>query len=293
MKRDFISAKDISKSEIFEIFRLAEEMRGKTSDSLRGKKMALIFEKPSLRTRVSFEVAMMELGGKSIYLSRDEVGLGKREPARDIAKVLSRYVDVIVARVFEHDVLYELAENSSVPVINALSDLEHPCQALADFFTIREVKPLGNLKIAYIGDGNNVAGSLYLISSTLGVKIKFSCPEGYELPDRILDMGDRKILTLVRDPREAVKGADVIYTDVWTSMGMEHEAERRRKDFEGFKVTKELLSIAGDAILMHPMPVHWGEELEEGLLEHPRSVLIKQAENRLHIQKALLLFLLG
>jgi ornithine carbamoyltransferase len=265
------------------------------SSLLAGRTLALLFEKPSLRTKVSFDVAMHQLGGPSVYMSQAEVGLGSRESISDVARTLSRYVDVISARTFAHATLEALAEHASVPVINALSDREHPCQALADVLTVYEKKSrLEGLTLAYIGDGNNVASSLLLACALVGIGFRIASPKGYGVGDDTAALGrglgpaGAEIL-LVESPREAVEGADVVYTDVWTSMGQEEEAQRRRRDFAGYQVDGDLLSLAAkDAILMHPLPAHYGEELAPGLADCPQSVLFDQAENRLHMQKAIL-----
>ena len=263
--------------------------------------MALLFEKPSLRTRVSFQVAMWQLGGNTVYLSPDEVGLGKREKVSDVARTLSRYVDGIVARTFSHQNLELLAQYAQVPVINGLSDHEHPCQALGDLLTIYEKKgELKGLKLAFIGDSNNVARSLLLATSLVGVDFSIASPPACEFQDTILrhaqefasQSGSRIFLT--SDPRLAAENADIVYTDVWTSMGQEAEAEARRLAFATYRVDTQLLSLAKkDALFMHPLPAHHGEEIAEGLLDHPQSVVFDQAENRLHIQKAILLKLLS
>ncbi len=268
---------------------------------LNGKILALMFEKPSLRTRVSFEVAMRQLGGHTIYLSPAEVGLGERESVPDAARVLSRYVNAIAARTFAHHTLEILASYSTVPVINALSDLEHPCQALADLLTIYEKKgELSGLTLAFIGDGNNVAHSLMLAASLMGMNFRIACPTGYAVQDRLLllaqdyamDSGAEIFCT--EEPRLAVSEADVVYTDVWTSMGQETEAKARRQIFANYQVNSELLTLAKeDAILMHPLPAHHGEEVAEGILNSPKSVVFDQAENRMHLQKALLSGMLG
>jgi len=268
---------------------------------LSGRTLALLFEKPSLRTRVSFEIAMYQLGGQGIYLSPEEVGLGKREPVADVARVLSRYVDAIAARTFSQDILRSLASHSSVPVINALSDQEHPCQALSDLFTIYEKKGrLTGLTIAFIGDGNNVANSLLLSACQLGMTLHLASPPGYDVNEKILNQGREfaalsgSQIRLTNNPDEAVRDADIIYTDVWASMGQEDEVEKRRLAFLGYQVDNKLLSLArGDVLLMHPLPAHHGEEISAGLLDDPRSVVFDQAENRLHLQKALLVKLLS
>jgi len=268
---------------------------------LSGKTLALLFEKPSLRTRVSFEMAMYQLGGHSIYLSPQEVGLGKRESAADTARVLSRYVDGIAARTFSQETLRILAGHSSVPVINALSDLEHPCQALSDILTIYEKKgKLLGLTLAFIGDGNNVANSLLLSASLVGMNFYLASPPGYEVKAEVLDQGKKSAsssgsqIQLTSDPHEAAKDADIVYTDVWVSMGQEAEARERRRAFSGYQVDNKLLSLAKrDVLFMHPLPAHHGEEISTGLLDDPRSVVFDQAENRLHLQKALLVKLLS
>jgi len=244
---------------------------------------------------------MRQLGGQTIYLSPAEVGLGKRESVSDVARVLSRYVDAIAAHTFSHQTLEVLASYSSVPVINALSDLEHPCQALADLLTIYEKKgELSGLTLAFIGDGNNVAHSLLLAASLVGMNFRIASPPGYTVQDRILNLAKSYAaesgaeIVCVEEPRSAVSGADIIYTDVWTSMGQEAEAEERRRVFAGYQVNSELLSLAKeDAIFMHPLPAHHGEEVAEGILDSLQSVVFDQAENRMHLQKALLVEILG
>ncbi len=295
--KDLLSMADLSREELDQILSLASKMkRTDPGPVLKGKTLAMVFEKPSLRTKVSFDVAMYQLGGHAIYLSKEEVGLGKREPIADAARVLSRYADLIMARVFAHQSVVDLARYASVPVINGLSDLEHPCQIVGDLLTIREKKgKLEGVTVAYIGDGNNVAGSLLLGCALVGAEFRIASPKGYDLPAGIVRKAEEicrngaRMMVAVRDPEEAARGADVVYTDVWTSMGQEAESEKRRRAFAGYQVTEKLLAQAKpDAILMHPMPVHWGEELAEGLSECPQSVLIDQAENRLHAQKAIL-----
>ena len=295
--KDLLSVSDLSREDIRSLISHAVDMKaGGWLSLLSGKTLALVFEKPSLRTRVSFEVAMRQLGGQTIYLSPAEVGLGERESVPDAARVLSRYVDAIAARTFSHYTLETLASYANVPVINALSDLEHPCQALADLFTIYERKgELNSLTLAFIGDGNNVAHSLLLAASLTGMNFRIASPTGYRVQDRILhlaqgyanDSGAKIFCT--EEPRLAVSGADIVYTDVWTSMGQEAEANRRRQIFANYQVNSDLLSLAReDAILMHPLPAHHGEEVAEGILDSPKSVVFDQAENRMHLQKALL-----
>ncbi len=295
--KNLLSVADLTASEVDKLLARALDLkRKKAPQVLSGKVIALLFEKPSLRTKVSFEVAIHQLSGYCLYLSPDEVGLGKREPVPDVAKVLGRYVDCIIARTFAHQTLQALAQHSGVSVINALSDLEHPCQALADILTIREKKGrLKGLTLAYIGDGNNVAHSLLLAAALSGVDFRIASPPGYTVDEAILRTakgfaasGSSQVV-LTEEPRQAVKDADIVYTDVWTSMGQEAEAERRRKDFAGYQVDEGLLSLAKkDAMFMHPLPAHHGEEVAVGILDNPYSVVFDQAENRLHLQKALL-----
>ncbi len=300
--KDLLSISDLSSEDIRLLISDAVDMKAKGWLSvLSGKTLALLFEKPSLRTRVSFEVAMRQLGGHTIYLSPAEVGLGERESVSDVARVLSRYVDAIVARTFSHQTLGILAGYSSVPVINALSDLEHPCQALADLFTIYEKKgELDGLTLAFVGDGNNVAHSLLLAASLAGMNFRIASPSGYRVQDRILHLAQEYAVDsgaeifCTEEPRLAVSGADVVYTDVWTSMGQEAEAQERHQILASYQVNSELLSSAReDAILMHPLPAHRGEEVAETILDSPASVVFDQAENRMHLQKALLAEILG
>lgn len=293
MKRDLLSVADLSSEEIWKFIHRAGESLGEV---LKGKVLALLFEKPSLRTRVSFDVAMHQLGGHTIYLSPEEVGLGRREAIPDVARVLSRYVHGIVVRTFAQETVRTLAGYASVPVINGLTDEEHPCQALSDLLTIyRKKGKLAGLTVAFIGDGNNVAHSLLLACSLVGIDFRMCCPSGYEPKEWIWKQaeefakGSGSRLELLREPTRAVEGADVVYTDVWTSMGQEAEAEVRRRAFADYQVTEELLARAGSGVIfMHPLPAHHGEEIAPGLLDHPYSVVFEQAENRLHMQRALL-----
>ena len=300
--KDLLSIVDLNREDIPLLISRAVELKAEGwTHSLNEKVLALVFEKPSLRTRVSFEIAMRQLGGNTIYLSPVEVGLGKRESVPDVARVLSRYVDVIAARTFSHETLEVLARCANVPVINALSDLEHPCQALADLLTIYERKgELEGLTLAYVGDGNNVAHSLMLASALAGINFRIASPAGYQVRDDLLQLAQRYAMgcgaeiLCTEDPRQAVREADIVYTDVWTSMGQEAESEKRRRAFAGYQVNGELLSLAEeDAILMHPLPAHRGEEVAEGIIDSPRSVVFDQAENRMHLQKALLADMLG
>ena len=295
--KHFLSINDITSNELQELLDSAIDLKTRGWIApLKQKTMALVFEKPSLRTRVSFEVAMRQLGGQTIYLSPEEVGLGKRESIPDVARVLSRFVDVIVLRTFAQQNLEVLAEYSSVPVINALSDFEHPCQALADLLTIYEHK--GKLKwltVAYIGDGNNVANSLILACAMTGVNFNIASPQGYTIDKAVLKKAQTYAKTsgakivCTEDPRVAAKDVDVIYTDTWTSMGQEAEAKVRRKVFAGYQINEELMALTKkNAIIMHCLPAHHGEEVSVGLLDSPQSVVFDQAENRMHAQKALL-----
>ncbi len=300
--KDLLSIADLNREDIPLLISRAVELKAEGwSHSLGEKVLALVFEKPSLRTRVSFEVAMRQLGGYAIYLSPAEVGLGKRESVADAARVLSRYADAIAARTFSHQTLEVLAQYADIPVINALSDLEHPCQALADLLTIYEKKgELEGLTLAYVGDGNNVAHSLMLASALAGINFRIASPTGYQVRDDLLKLaqsyaaGSGAAIQCTDDPRQVVREADVVYTDVWTSMGQEAESEQRRKVFAGYQVNGELLALAEeDAILMHPLPAHHGEEVTEGVLDGSQSVVFDQAENRMHLQKALLADMLG
>jgi len=296
MKKDLIAIKDLTSAEMIELFDKAAQLKldRKTHDQpLKNKTLGLIFEKPSNRTRVSFEVGMFELGGNTIYLGSDEIELGKRESVKDAAKVLSRYLDGIVVRTFSHDRLIEMALHSSRPVINGLTDLLHPCQALSDLFTIKEKKGLKGLTLAFIGDGNNVLNSLLYGCSKLGLRVNVACPKGYEPNSKILkEVGST--VTLFNSAKEAVKDADIIYTDVWTSMGQQRECEKRKKAFKDFQVNAKILAVAKkDAMVMHCLPAHRGEEITDEVLDGPQSIVIDQAENRLHVQKAILLKLLA
>jgi len=300
--KDLLSIADLNREDITLLISRAVELKAEGwTNSLSEKVLALVFEKPSLRTRMSFEIAMLQLGGHTIYLSPAEVGLGGRESVPDVARVLSRYADAVAARTFSHKTLEVLAQYADVPVINALSDLEHPCQALADLLTIYEKKgELEGLALAYVGDGNNVAHSLMLSSALTGMNFRIASPPGYRVRDDLLElarsyaMESGTEIMCTEDPRQAVREVDVIYTDVWTSMGQETESEKRRQVFTAYQVNDDLVSLASeDAILMHPLPAHHGEEVAEGILDTPQSVVFDQAENRMHLQKALLADMLG
>ena len=300
--KDLLSISDLSGEDIHSLISDAADLKARGWLSILDRKtLAILFEKPSLRTRVSFEVAMQQLGGQTIYLSPGEVGLGERESVPDVARVLSRYVDAITARTFSHQTLEILASYAGVPVINALSDLEHPCQALADLLTIYEKKgQLDGLTLAFVGDGNNVAHSLLLAASLTGMNFRIASPPGYAIQDRILHLAQDYAtesgaeIVCTEEPHLAISGADIVYTDVWTSMGQEAEAERRRQVFYKYQVNSELLSSAKeDIILMHPLPAHRGEEVAENILDSPQSVVFDQTENRMHLQKALLVEIMG
>jgi len=302
MKKDLVSISDLTGDDIRLLLSDAVDMKARGWFSLLDRKtLVIMFEKPSLRTRVSFEVAMRQLGGHTIYLSPAEVGLGKRESVPDVAQVLGRYADAIAARTFSHQTIEVLAKYSAVPVINALSDVEHPCQALADLLTIYEKRgELDGLTLAFVGDGNNVAQSLLLAASLVGMNFRIASPSGYTVQEAILNLARGYAATsgaeilCTEESHSAVSGADVVYTDVWTSMGQEAEAEERRRIFANYQVNTELLSLAKeDAILMHPLPAHRGEEVTDSVLDSPRSVVFDQAENRMHLNKALLAEMLG
>lgn len=300
--KDFLSISDLSRDDIQRLLTSAIDMKARGWSSLLSEKvLALMFEKPSLRHRVSFEVAMRQLGGHCIYLSPAEVGLGQRESVGDVARVLSGYVDCIAARTFSHRTLETLAGYSSVPVINALSDREHPCQALADLLTIYEKKgELGGLSIAFIGDGNNVAHSLLLGAALSGMDFRIASPPGYAVNEQILNLARQYTIEsggtilCTEDPRQAANQADIVYTDVWTSMGQESEAEKRRGSFAGYQVNNALLSLAKkDAIFMHDLPAHRGEEVTDEVIDGLQSVVFEQSENKMHLLKALLVEMLG
>ncbi len=300
--RDLLSITDLDPDGLDFILRTAFSMKRDGSPPvLSGKTAALIFEKPSLRTRVSFEVGMKQLGGTAIYLSQAEVGLGQREPVADVARVLSRYVSGIVARTYAQKALQDLAAAADVPVINALSDEEHPCQALADLLTIREKKgSLKGVRVAFVGDGNNVASSLAIAAGLAGVDMAVASPDGFSLPPAVVEAATGwarrtggSLETMV-DAEVAVRGADVVYTDVWTSMGQEAAWRERQEAFQGYQVDEKLMSLAKpDAIFMHDLPAHRGEETVDEVIESAQSVVFDQAENRLHAQKALLAALMG
>ncbi len=300
MVRHVISVSDFTKEEILDILKLArklkdERKRGVYNDYLKNRSLAMIFELPSTRTRISFEVAMTDMGGHALYLNWNDLQLGRGETIADTARVLSRYVHAVMMRVRNHETIVEFAENSGVPVINGLSNLEHPCQIIGDLLTILEKKGGFNIKLAWVGDGNNVCNSLILASAILGFKMDVATPKGYEPNEEILKKAEEIgcSVEITRDPFEAVKDADVIYTDVWTSMGQEGEREERLEAFRGYQVNGELVKAAkDDVIVMHCLPAHRGEEITDDVLDGKNSAVFDQAENRLHAQKAILLRLI-
>ncbi|MCS6860313.1 MAG: ornithine carbamoyltransferase [Abditibacteriales bacterium] len=300
------SINDLSPADAVAVLNLAERLKAELKGGiphplLRGKTLALIFEKPSLRTRTTFDVGMYQLGGYTVYMGHSDIGPGTRETVPDIARNLSRWVDGIVTRTFAHSTVVELAQHATVPVINGLCDEEHPCQALADMLTLREHKGgLQGKHLAYVGDGNNVAHSLMLLGAKLGVNVTVATPAGYEPMPQYVETAQRDaaqtgaFIRVIRSPEEAVATADAIYTDTWTSMGRESEAEQRRQVFPPYQVNARLLRYAkADAIVMHCLPAHRGEEITDDVMDGPRSVVFDQAENRLHVQKAVLVWLMG
>ena len=303
--KDFLAISDYSPGEIQDLLDLAIELKTEWREKgnppiLKGKVLGMIFQKPSLRTRVSFDMAMRHVGGDALYLSPSEIGLGKRESIADVARVLAGYVDAIMARVFEHEHVLELARWSNVPVINGLSDYNHPCQGMADALTIQE--KFGNLKglnVVFVGDGNNVAVSMLHVCTKLGAHFTHTGPKGYEMNPQAVELARQfaaqsgSQIRFHRDPHEAVKGAHVIYTDTWTSMGQEEEAQRRQQVFPPYQVNQELVAEASkDVIVMHCLPAHRGQEITDEVADGSHSVLFPQAHNRLHAQKAILVKLL-
>lgn len=298
MKKDFLSILDLTRDEIFEIFDLTKELKAKTKRRekhhlLEGFTLAMIFAKPSARTRISFETGIFHLGGYGLYLSPQDIGIGKREAVKDVARVVSRYNDLIMARLFAHSDIEELAEYSSVPVINGLTDYNHPCQIMADAFTVLEHRGiLENLKIVYVGDGNNVANSWLNFASLVPLHLVVCSPSNYS-PDKSTIENARNFksstIEILTDPVEAVRDADVVYADVWASMGQESEAAHRKEVFAPYQVSKQLVSHAKkDALIMHCLPAHRGEEITDDVLESPNSIVFDEAENRMHVQKAIM-----
>lgn len=300
--KHLLSIADLTSDELFELLKLAEKLKderykGLVTDYLKNKSLAMIFELPSTRTRVSFEVAMTDLGGHALYLGWNDLQLGRGEPIKDTARVLSRYVHAVMMRVRDHSTIEEFAKYSTVPVINGLSNLEHPCQVLADLLTIYEYRgDLKDVTLAWVGDGNNVCNSLILASALTGMRMVIATPPNYEPDAKILkrarEMGGN--IVLLRNPKKAVEEADVIYTDVWTSMGQEKERDERLAAFKGYQVSDELIKLSkDDVVVMHCLPAHRGEEITDEVIEGKHSIIFDQAENRLHAQKAVLLKLMG
>lgn len=298
-KRDFLAIPDFTRAELYEVLALARDMKRGTYSGrpLAGRTLAMIFEKSSTRTRVSFEVGAFQLGGHALFLSSRDIQIGRGEPLKDTARVLSRYVDMMMVRTFAHANVEELARYASVPVINGLTDLLHPCQVVADLQTIQENfgDDLSGLKVAWVGDGNNMANSWINAAYRLGFEIRLACPDGYQPDPAILERARQETsVVLTTDPREAVEGAHAVNTDVWTSMGQEEEAEQRRRAFAGYFVDNALMSRAAvDAIFLHCLPAHRGEEVAEEVIEGPQSRVFDEAENRLHAQKAIMATLMG
>ena len=303
MKEDLISIEYLDTQVIFELLDLAQKIKSdkaRYADALKGKSIGMIFQKPSNRTRVSFEIGMVQLGGHALYLGPDEIDMGGRESVKDVACVLSRYLDGIVARTYKHDDVKELALYASVPVINGLSDRAHPCQALTDIFTIKE--KLGTFKdvtLAYVGDGNNVLNSLMCAAAKVGLDMKIATPEGYEPVKEIVGIAKKfanasgSKIGISNDPKAAAKGADVIYTDVWVSMGQEKDSKKRVKAFKRFQVNDNLMKLTHkNCLVMHCLPAHRGQEITDSVVDSKNSVVYDQAENRMHLEKAILLKLL-
>lgn len=298
-KRDFLAIPDLSSEEIYEVLKLARRMKsGEYRERpLAGKTLAMIFEKSSTRTRVSFEVGTFQLGGHALFLSARDIQIGRGEPLRDTARVLSRYVDGLMVRTFAHSNVEELAAYATVPVINGLTDLLHPCQVMADLQTIQENfgDDLRGRKIAWVGDGNNMANSWINAAYRLGFEMRLACPEGYQPDAAILERAGRETsIVLTTDPKEAVAGAHAVNTDVWTSMGQEDETEKRMRAFKGYFVDSALMARADrEAIFLHCLPAHRGEEVADDVIEGPQSRVFDEAENRLHAQKAIMAMLMG
>ena len=300
VKRDFLDLGSLSAAELDGLLRLAARLKAELKSGLehpylRGKTLAMIFQKPSLRTRITFETGMAQLGGHAIYLAPQDIGIGARESVKDVARNLSRWVDLIMIRTFSHSTCVELAQEATVPVINALTDLLHPCQLLADLQSLRErFGELRKLKIAFVGDGFNLAQSWIEAAALIHFDLRIACPPGYEPHKDFVALLERNRAGIVtNDPIAGVKGADVVYTDTWTSMGQESESEKRRQDFKAFQVNSTLLKEATrEAVVMHCLPAHRGEEITDEVIDGPRSIVLEQAENRLHAQKAVMIWLL-
>jgi ornithine carbamoyltransferase len=303
VKKDLISIQDLEAKTIADIIDLTDDVKSgkaKYADALKGKSLGLIFQKPSNRTRVSFEIGMAQLGGQAIYLGPNEIAMGKRESVKDVAAVLSRYLDCMVARTFNHDDIRDLAKYATVPVINGLSDRAHPCQALGDMFTIKE--KFGGFKgatLSYIGDGNNVLNSLMCAAAKVGLDMKIATPKGYEPSKELVNIAKKfsarsgSKLEFYNDPKAAAKGADIVYTDVWVSMGQEGQTKKREKDFKNFQINDALVKLCKKGyFVMHCLPAHRGQEITDSVMDSKHSIIYDQAENRMHVQKAILLMLL-
>jgi ornithine carbamoyltransferase len=297
--QDYVSAQDLATEEILELFGSAKDMKADRKKYLRsreGMTLAMIFEKPSLRTRVTFDVGIQQLGGNGIFLGPSDINLGKRESVFDVAKNLERMVDIIMIRTFAHSICTDMADFARIPIVNGLTDLEHPCQALADYFTMWEIKgDLKGKKLTYVGDGNNVAHSLMITGARLGVSVTVATPKGYEPKKEIVAIAEADAkktgatISVTNDAAAGVAGSDAVYTDVWASMGQEAEAEERKKIFMPYQVNEALMAKAnGDAIFLHCLPAHRGEEVTDGVIDSEQSVVFQEAENRLHVQKALM-----
>jgi ornithine carbamoyltransferase len=302
MIKDFIAITDLTQKQILEIFDLAKDLksrqkRGQQHHLLAGKTLAMIFQKPSARTRISFEVGMYQLGGHALYLAPADIGLGQRESVADVARVVARYCDGIMARVFGHQIVVDLAKYASVPVINGLSDLVHPCQVMADLFTVWEHRGnLENLKVTWIGDGNNVANSWINMASRVPMTLNLAVPEGYDPDPQLLERARQtKVseINVLHDPLEAARATDVLYTDVWASMGQEKEAAAREKAFKDFQLNQKRVNVAApNCLVMHCLPAHRGLEITDEVIDGPHSIVFDEAENRMHVQKAILVNLM-
>jgi len=299
-KKDLLSINDLTPEYIDDILVLAKKIKrdkAQYADSLKGKSIGLIFQKPSNRTRVSFEIGMIQLGGYAIYLGPSEIGMGGRESVKDVARVLSRYLDALVARTYKHADVEDLARHATVPVINGLSDYDHPCQSLSDIFTIKE--KFGTFKgitLSYVGDANNVLNSLMCACAKVGLNLKVATPKGYEPDKKAVDAAKKCIVStsagieFSHDPKLSAKGADAIYTDVWISMGQEKESDKRMSDFKGFQINDDIMKLTNkNCLVMHCLPAHRGDEITDSVIDSKNSVVYDQAENRMHMQKAILL----
>ena len=303
MKRDFLHITDFTRDEIDEVLELSARLKKETREGtshllLQGKTLAMIFQKPSARTRVSFETGMYQLGGHALFLSPADIGMGKRETTADIARLFSRYNDIIMARVFDHQHILDLGKYAAIPVINGLTDFNHPCQVMSDIFTVLEHRGhLNDLKVVFVGDGNNVAHSWFKLAQRIPMELIIACPEGFEPDENVVKETQETGLSSVSvsyDSYSAAAGADVIYTDVWASMGQEEEAAERKKIFEPFQVDTELMTVAGDqAYFMHCLPAHRGDEVTDEVIDGSQSIVFDEAENRMHVQKAIMVYLMG